>query len=244
MVPAGIRTPMRRALLLLPLLVLGAKPKTGCPDDMVRIPKKDVCVDRYEWPNKKGAKPAVAMTAVQSLWDKKAGDDKHNAEALCKSVGKRMCTMDEWVAGCRGKRNAPYPFGRKLPSLARTPADKTPCNYAKWYRKPDGAKVFKRDPKELARLDQSDKSGARAKCKSASGAHDMMGNVEEWIRCPRYMTKSGGNCVGKDGDSNQVCYCLAGRYWSSPVKCHRIIAGHAAQYHDYETGFRCCKDAG
>lgn len=234
---------MKRLLLIIPLLLLGAKDSTGCPDDMVPIPKTDICIDRYEWPNKKGVKPAVAMSAVQSLWDKKAGDNKHNAEALCRSVGKRMCGMIEWRDACKGRKNADYPFGRKLPDRARTTAKDTPCNYARHYREPDGDLIFKRDKDELARLNQSDKSGDRDKCISESGAQDMMGNVEEWVRCPRWMTKSGGNCIGSRGDGTQVCYCLAGRYWSAPVKCHEMVAGHAAQYHDYETGFRCCKNA-
>ncbi len=230
---------MRRLpLLLLPFFLLGAGKPAKCPDDMVYVKKAEVCIDRYEWPNKKGSKPAVAMSATQSLWDRKAGDDTHNAEALCKSVGKRMCEMVEWRDACKGKRGAPYPFGRKLPDRARTKARDTPCNYARFYREPNGIKVFKRDKKELARLDQSDRAGDRATCKSASGAQDMMGNVEEWIRCPRWMTRSGENCVGEK--PNEVCYCLAGRYWSAPVKCHEMIAGHASQYHDYETGFRCC----
>lgn len=234
---------MRLIALLLPLVLLGAKDKKPtCPADMVYASRAKVCIDRFEWPNKKGAKPAVAMSAVQSLWDKKAGDNKHNAEALCSSVGKRMCEMVEWRDACKGKKGSDYPFGRKLPSRARTKAKDTPCNYAQFYRKPNGHKVFLRDKKELARLDQSDRSGARPKCTSASGAQDMMGNVEEWIRCPRFMTKSGHNCMGSKAKGNQVCYCLAGRYWSAPVKCHQMIAGHGAQWHDYETGFRCCLD--
>lgn len=231
---------MWRILLIgLGLTSLGGEGKKAvCPSDMVLV--EVTCVDRYEWPNKKGARPAVAMSAVPSIFDK--DKTSHNAEALCKSVGKRMCEMGEWVSACRGKKKADYPFGRKLPDRARTKAKDTPCNYARWYRKPDPDKVFRRDKKELERLNQSDRSGDRAKCTSASGAQDMMGNVEEWIHCPRWMSKSGANCVGSKKDGDQVCYCLAGRYWSAPVKCGEMIAGHAAAYHDYETGFRCCAD--
>lgn len=232
---------MKRLLLIFPLVLLGAKDSTGCPQDMVRVPKTDVCIDRFEWPNEKGVKPAVAMTSVVSLWDRKRGDRKHNAEDLCQSVGKRLCDMTEWVDACKGKRGADYPFGRKLPKK-RPAAAEAPCNYAQWFIPRNGnTKIFKRDPKELARMWQGDRSGDRG-CVSASGAEDMMGNVEEWVTCPRFMSRSGKNCVGTP-HKDQVCYCLAGRFWSAPVKCREMIAGHAVGWHDYQTGFRCCKNA-
>lgn len=210
-----------------------------CPSDMVLDPGSAVCVDRYEWPNRKGAKPAVAMTAVQSPWDRKKGDDAKNAEALCAGVGKRLCEMEEWTSACRGEKKADYPFGRRLPKRKPDPAA-APCNYAQVFReRKDAVKVFRRDSAYLAWLNQSDASGTRG-CVSASGAEDMMGNVEEWVTCPRWMTKSGANCVGEPED--QTCYCLAGRYWSAPVKCSDMIAGHSPEWHDYETGFRCCSD--
>ncbi len=225
------------------LLFLGLDPtgralRASCPSDMVLDQGSTTCIDRYEWPNKKGSKPAVAMTAIQSPWDKKRGDNTKNAEALCASVGKRLCEMEEWTSACRGKGGTDYPFGRELPE--RKPrAEDALCNYAQMFReRKDAVKVFKRDPTYLAWLNQSDPSGTRG-CISGSGAEDMMGNVEEWVTCPRWMTKSGANCVGEPGD--QVCYCLAGRYWSAPVKCEKMIAGHSPIWHDYTTGTRCCR---
>lgn len=201
---------------------------------MVEVPGSDSCIDRYEWPNKAGKKPAVGITATRSPWDKKAGITM-DAESLCASVGKRMCRLDEWATACRGKGGTDYPFGRKLPKRKPRPDD-APCNYAQWFKKPDYGKVFTRDPDEMARLDQSDRSGVRG-CVSGSGAEDMMGNVEEWIRCPGWYSP---NCSGSGKD--KVCYCLAGRYWSAPVKCSQVITGHAPTYHDYESGTRCCFD--
>jgi sulfatase modifying factor 1 len=225
--------------LILVLLRLNPALHLACPADMVLDGRTAVCVDRYEWPNRKGVRPAVAMTAVQSLWDREREDDSHNAEALCASVGKRLCRMEEWVSACKGKGGTDYPFGRRLAERKPAPED-APCNYAQTYReRKDVLKVFRRDPEYLDWLDQSDPSGTRG-CVSGSGAEDMMGNVEEWIRCPRWMSYSGANCVGEPG--NETCYCLAGRYWSAPVKCHEVISGHSPEWHDYETGFRCCSD--
>jgi len=154
-----------------------------------------------------------------------------DAESLCASVGKRMCELEEWVPSCRGKGGTDYPFGRKLPKR-RPSAKDAPCNYAQWFREPDEMRVWERDPDEMARLDQSDPAGARG-CVSGGGAEDMMGNAEEWIRCPSWMSS---NCSGG------ACYCLAGRYWSDAVPCQKMVAGHDPSWHYYETGFRCCSD--
>lgn len=231
-------TPTRAISLLVLPLTLGAKDPPECPKDMVLVSRTQTCIDRYEWPNKAGARPQVGFTAIPSIFDKKAGRVM-DTRALCKSVGKRMCRLEEWTAGCRGPKGSDYPFGSKLPRKKPKPED-AECNYAQHFKEPDEAKVFKRDPAEMERLYQADRSGIRKTCVSASGAADMMGNVEEWVECPTWTSKSGTSCVGKDDEKR--CYCLMGRYWSSPEPCYKIIAGHAPTYHDYETGFRCCLD--
>lgn len=208
-----------------------------CPEDMVPVLEIGTCIDRYEWPNKQGVKPLVGVSAVASKYDRERGITM-DAWTLCASVGKRMCTMEEWVSACRGPRSSDYPFGSRLPDQLRTLDSQTPCNYAKQYREPDERLVFMRDSAEFARLDQSEPSGSRPKCKSRSGAYDMMGNVEEWIICPDWMTRNGANCEIIDG--KKICFCLAGRYWSEPVKCHKMAAGHQASWYYYETGHRCC----
>jgi sulfatase modifying factor 1 len=192
-----------------------------CPSGMVPVAKTGTCIDKYEWPNKKGKLPTIALSGIQSEFDKRDGIVM-DAESMCASVGKRVCEHEEWIAACRGPRGSDYPFGYKLPKI--TKQEEAPCNYAKPYTEPDGMKVFLRDPKELARLDKRDPSGSRG-CVSASGAEDMMGNVEEWIRCP--------------GISRHK-WCLAGRYWSEPLPCYRILTGHTPNWHWYTTGTRCC----
>jgi len=75
-----------------------------CPKDMVTVESGKFCVDRYEWPNKRGAVP-LANTSWQEA-----------AEA-CRSVGKRLCAPDEWKRACRnGSEYKPvhgnsYPYG-------------------------------------------------------------------------------------------------------------------------------------
>lgn len=231
---------MKRLLLLLPMiLLLGAAPKAPCPEGMVPLKKTKTCIDRYEWPNKEGEKPLVGASARPSVYDEERGLTM-NAWELCASVGKRMCTLEEWVPACQGKRGSDYPWGSKLPDRHRTPASETPCNYAQMFRKVNEMKVWKRDPKEMKRLDQSEPAGERG-CVSGSKAEDMMGNAEEWIVCPDWMaSKSKSNCEVIDDEL--TCFCLAGRYWSEPVMCHKMSAGHAPDWWYYETGFRCCQD--
>lgn len=79
-----------------------------CPSDMVLVdmppgmPDKPffrVCIDRYEYPNKRDEK---VMSNVSY------GD----ARAFCASQGKRLCTTVEWQWSCSGTEGFDYPYGR------------------------------------------------------------------------------------------------------------------------------------
>jgi len=78
-----------------------------CPENMFLVdvpPGKEgrpffkVCIDRFEYPNKKGAMPKGNVTFQE-------------ADALCKKEGKRLCTVDEWKFGCSGLEEYTYPYG-------------------------------------------------------------------------------------------------------------------------------------
>lgn len=219
---------MRTAAFLILLGVCAQLPaslsttRASCPDDMVQA-RRGVCIDRYEWPNRKGSKPLLAASAVAETEDLEA-DRVLDAERLCASVHKRVCWDDEWQTACKGPRGGRFPFGNRLPKFV--PGKQTGlCNYDKVYRGPvDERKIFLRDRHELERLDQSEPAGSRATCTSGSGAEDMMGNAEEWVR-----RRDGG-------------YALAGRYWAEPWSCNSLAVGHAPNWHYYQSGFRCCLD--
>lgn len=205
------------------LLLMGSSTHRKCPEGMVPI-GSTVCIDRFEWPNQAGVKPALAMSAIAEPEDRAAGIVM-DAEQLCASVGKRVCYDDEWIQACEGPGGTRYPFGDKLPKF--TPGEGTGlCNYDKWFRNVDERKVFLRDPAELRRLDQSEPAGARDTCISASGAMDMVGSAEEWVR-----TREGG-------------YALAGRFWAEVWPCRSMSHVHAPNWHYYQSGFRCCLDLG
>ncbi len=202
-----------------------------CPPGMVRVPeRKHTCIDKYEWPNKRGGNPTVGMPAMPVWRDKLT--KTFNAKALCESVGKRLCSVNEWINSCKGPGGSKYPFGDELPDPRYTTPENAPCNYAQWYRGRNEPAINRRDKKEFARLWQGDKSGARG-CVSESGAEDMMGNVEEWVSCWKR---------GDTGKLTERSMCLMGRFWSQPYRCDQVIRGHDPKYFDYETGTRCCAD--
>ena len=123
---------------------------------------KHFCIDRYEWPNRRGEVPPVSMT-----W--------YDAKASCASIGKRLCQDDEWTLACEGQEHLPYPYGYSRNSEA--------CNTDRTYRLPDN-QLYAWPPTraaEVVRLDQREPSGARESCVSPYGVHDMAGNVDEWV---------------------------------------------------------------
>ena len=197
-------------LSIFSMLLLGSSSSGGCPPGMAPT-GMHTCIDQREWPGPHGH-PLVGASALP---EPDAKEDV-SADTLCRSVGKRVCERDEWVSACsHGER---YPYGDRYEPGA--------CNDTRWWKTVDEAKVAHRDPHELARLDGTEPSGAHPECRSPSGALDMVGNVEEWVRCPE----------------GQFGWCLVGGYWAShgSRSCESAIVKHAPRWHYYQTGFRCC----
>jgi formylglycine-generating enzyme len=121
-----------------------------------QVPKR-YCIDKYEWPNKKGALPEVMNRF-------------HQAEVKCAAVGKRLCTESEWTFACEGPKMSPFPYG-----IVR---DANKCHGDEEWDAPNMKKVAARDPKELRRLYQAEPSG-EPECKSDFGVYDLPGNADE-----------------------------------------------------------------
>ena len=169
--------------------------------------QKHFCIDDYEWPNKVGEKPVVMKN-----W--------YEARDACQSVGKRLCSQDEWTLACEGPEHLPYPYGYVR--------DATACNIDKAAIGVDEKALRRPDLRdaEAARLWQGEPSGARDRCVSPFGVHDMTGNVDEWTR----------NETGKPHQS-----ALKGGYWSwVRGRCRAVTAGHEEDFRYYQIGFRCC----
>lgn len=119
--------------------------------------KKRYCVDRYEWPNRKGEKPEVMNRF-------------HQAQVKCAAVGKRLCTESEWTFACEGPDMDPFPYG-----VVR---DANKCHGDEEWDAPNMKKIAARDPKELRRLYKAEPSG-EPECKSDFGVYDLPGNADE-----------------------------------------------------------------
>jgi sulfatase modifying factor 1 len=122
-----------------------------------------VCMDQFEAPNRRGAKPFVLRS-----YD--------SAARWCKQQGKRMCEEAEWETACEGPERLPWVYGWAV--------DKQACNSDKAWKPVDFGK-FGRDSEaaqeESTRLWQGSPSGRYARCVSSFGVYDLMGNVEEWV---------------------------------------------------------------
>ena len=125
----------------------------------------NVCMDRFEYPNRKGEFPIIMVS-----W--------YEARDACKTEGKRLCSEDEWTYACEGEEATPYPSGYSR--------EASECvNDRPWKKFDDQALMPRSGPRAMAELDrlwQGQPSGTRAACKSKAGVYDMTGNIDEWTK--------------------------------------------------------------
>lgn len=174
------------------------------------LPTKEMkfCMDRFEFPNLKGANPVIQVN-----W--------HEAQKTCKSIGKRLCTENEWTFACEGEEATPYPYGYDR--------SKDSCNIDRPWR--DFSKINllpkKNAKKGLQTLWQGKMSGEMKECKSVFGVYDLTGNVDEWTTS---VLQSGYKSIMKGG------------YWSLVRnRCRPATRAHNEDHLFYQQGFRCCK---
>jgi len=145
-----------------------------------KLQTKDMhyCIDRFEYPNRKGDYPVIYVN-----W--------HESKKLCEADSKRLCTEDEWTFACEGEDAIPYPYGYDR--------DKDACLVDKPWRAFDPASYgANKDAiiRELDRLWQGVPSGSLSKCKSPFGVYDMTGNVDEYTRS---LSPTGSPAILKGG---------------------------------------------
>jgi formylglycine-generating enzyme len=149
------------------------------------------------------------------------------ASAACRASSKRLCTEDEWVTACRGRRRTRFPYGDVRKSGACNDAGKSPLVrlYASL-----GAGAFADDTMNDPRLNQQPDTlapaGSHRQCTNEYGVFDMVGNLHEWVDDPAG-TFRGGYYLDTHLNGEGCAY--------------RTTA-HDAAYKDYSTGFRCCAD--
>lgn len=121
------------------------------------------CMDQYEAPNQRGARPLVMKSYFE-------------AQAWCEQRGKRLCREEEFETACEGPDLRPYFYGHQV--------DKQICNSDKAWKAFDGAALNAGGDKakqEVDRLWQGAPSGSYARCRTRDGIYDLLGNVEEWV---------------------------------------------------------------
>jgi sulfatase modifying factor 1 len=172
------------------------------------------CIDKYEFPNRKGQRPMVMQNFYQ-------------AQAHCAKVGKRVCTENEWTLACEGPSRRPFPYG-----YVRDPEK---CNGDKTYGFPDKELVTNSDPKELERLWQGKVSGSQPDCISEYGVHDMPGNADELAAS---VTKFPGN------PKRNFDNVTTGGPWYYGVRnqCRPKIYTHDESFAYYYLSWRCCAE--
>jgi len=199
-------------------------------------PEKDV---RYEARSRPDVFPQAYVNRIE-------------ASAACVASGKRLCSLREWYAACRGTRRTTYPYGWSFvkgkcnverPHLLGRLFGNDPHRWS--YAEHFNAPVLNLTPGGLA------KTAEHAECASDYGTLDMVGNVHEWVsdvvddslekKIPlRDDLKGRINVNWGHGIFMGGFYSTSSEHGAG---CGFVTIGHGPKYHDYSTGFRCCRDA-
>ncbi|MFP4416520.1 MAG: formylglycine-generating enzyme family protein [Chitinivibrionales bacterium] len=154
-----------------------------CPEDMeyVEIGDSRFCIDRYEWPNRKGAVPQAYISI-------------YHAKDSCFTVGKRLCTSEEWSMACAGAYGWKYPYGGDYEPRA--------CNTTG-----DSARA----------------AGSNPECRGYFNVYDMAGNLAEWTDTRARENTSFYNVMGGFWDSGSRSACFDSRYSYFPQNRHNPV---------------------
>ena len=202
------------------------------------------CIDKYEastvevLPRGK-TKPHPAHLPVEGLRVRavsargvkpQAYISRDQAEEACREAGKRLCTDDEWLSACRGKRPTRYPYGDEHREGYCNDHGASSFNHYYGVGGELPAKeAYSFENMNDPRLNQMPgtvaATGSFKRCRNGYDVYDMVGNVHEWTAA------AGGTFRG-------------GYYLDTRINgegCEYRTTAHHARYHDYSTGFRCCK---
>lgn len=219
----------------------------GCPPNMARI--EQFCVDRYEafvvevdpQGRERPHSPYEVIAPGVTVRAKSAPNvvpqgyiSQVQAAAACTQAGKRLCAADEFALACRGPDPSNwYPYGgqQRKPGL---------CNEGKTTHV---AQFFGPDPSTWTAEDLNDPrlnqwdgglaaTASYPHCVSPFGIYDCVGNLHEWGSDRADESGHGRFRGGFYGDAE-----------SNLPGCLYVTSAHELGYHDYSTGFRCCRDA-
>jgi len=196
----------------------------------------------------KGARYAAANAAGQKPQGYISRDE---SQAACTAAGKRLCSRKEWRAACRGKGGSRWPYG---PQGVRGT-----CNSSKphllsvhfggvrniEYERHFNSPLLNADPVGLA------PSGTYAGCTNEHGTFDMVGNLHEWVSGTvdgdLVYTMEDEKVARRDQPWAAGNGIFMGGFYSTTNEhgagCDFTTIAHEPSYHDYSTGFRCCRSA-
>lgn len=204
--------------------------------------KSTVCIDRYEFP---GLPCEYPVTWVRT----------REAQALCKTMGKRLCDAHEWEGACAGallpaekeyafrrprktmqglhnvNRDIRWAYGPdKDHSKCATTSSKSPkCTSPSW--KACGSNTFP--------------AGSFPDCKSPLGVYDLHGNVAEHMWLPMVPEELGSR-GGKGVPEMKGSWFIWSKHEAHIDDCRwRAPSWHDNEgdnHYSYHLGFRCCKD--
>jgi len=237
--------------------------RSACPPDMVLAAGS--CMDRYEarllersedgslipFPPFTRPKHGVFVAESRAGVRPQGYISQIEAANACQNAGKRLCTLGEWYRTCRGEGDTLYPYGPKYvagrcnvgkPHLLSMLHGNDPraWSYDASFNDPE----LDRRPGFLAA------SGEYSGCVTSSGVFDLVGNLHEWVadRVDATITrklplKSG---IRARIERNLGKGVFMGGFFSTMNQhgegCEFVTMSHEPSYHDYSTGFRCCKD--
>ncbi len=215
-----------------------------CPKSMVSIGGK-YCIDRYEayvnviLPGGKLKRhspfePVEGRRNIKALNKKnrmpQAYISRNEAADACANAGKRLCSDDEWVQACKGKKPTTWPYGKEHEPGRCNDRGVSSFNqlFGDGKLVPQSAYTYENlnDPRLNKPKGTCAPAGRFKKCRNAYKVYDLVGNLHEWTGNPAGTFRGGYYLdVHKHGDG-----------------CDYKTTAHSPKYHDYSTGFRCCAD--
>jgi len=174
------------------------------PDVEIEEVSDGFFIDKYEFPNVPGELPLSDVSFIE-------------AQTKCRSLGKRLCTLREWLKACQGPEVPDYCYGNE-------------------YRR-DCCNEFKAEEGSDQAQPVLERSGSRECCRSGYGVYDMTGNLWEWTS-QRTVTRYSGYWFWRRRVQLGGCYGIKGENFASYV-----TNGNSVDFSCGTFGFRCCMDA-
>lgn len=234
--------------------------RPSCPAEMVQL--DGFCIDRYEAQlvtaqgkrlphNQRPPEGGDYRASSQAGVRPQGYISRDEATTACANAGKRLCDLTEWRRACQGTERRVFPYGMR--------AQPGRCNHGKthlpttlfgplpqWsYEAHFNNPRLNVEPGFLA------KTGAHRGCASSDGVYDLVGNLHEWVSdpvTPVLMTRFVRDKISRlDQPWRSGHGLFVGGFYSTShehgLGCYYVTVAHPPSYHDYSTGFRCCRNA-